>query len=289
MSVEQWSYIDEGKVRSSRGGQEITASLRIRTTSVLDSLFVLKRDLPEFQRWQPHPDEKAFFVDEFSAEQIPYSTRWTATVRYVDTVVRNPLDEPAKLVGIRTETMPGATIVDRQGRLILNTAGDVVTPIDKPERIKVFIFEKNLPSLQEWLFDLEDVTNDGDVLIQGKPRPKQTLLLRKVEISREQEIEDVKYWPCTIEVAYRKSLWLYKFPSMGFNQLVEAPDRTSASTANRNTIRVRQAIKIHGQAPTDPQVLDADGKWIEHPNPEDLVMLEAELYQTANFNDIPIR
>jgi hypothetical protein len=261
----------------------------VLTDDLNDGLPVLMRDLPQFQRWQRHEEDSSFFVDEFSAKQHKGSLKWEATVRYVDTIIKNPLDEPAKLVGIRTETLPGATIANRKGQLVMNTAFDPVQPIDKPERIKVFIFEKNVADLQEWLYDLEDVCNSEAVPINGKPRPPRSLLLRKVEFGRQQAVEDITFYPCTIELAFRKSLWNHRYVSVGFNELVEIDERGPDGLPTGNKLRRKQAIQINGQAPTEPQLLDADGRWIEHPEPDQLVFLTEEIYDQADLNRLPLK
>lgn len=287
MSVLRWDVKDEGQVRSNRTGQELTVKVVIICSDVTDSLATLKRDLPELQRWQPHPDQVGFFVDEFSADQVTGSAIWNGTIRYVDTIIRNPLDEPAKLMGVRTETLPGATIVDYEGKLILNSAGDIVSPIDKPERIRIFTYQKKLPSIALWLFDLEDVANSNAMQIAGQSCQVRQLLLRKVDFGNEEEAEGVVFRTCNIELAYRKSKWIHRYPSVGFNQVVQEREFQPGPQFNQQVTRKR-TILIKGQPPTQEQLLDADGKWIEKPEPSDLVILEAKVYSEGDLSVLPL-
>jgi hypothetical protein len=285
MSVKRWNVADEGSIRSNRTGQELTLKLRIITDHVDDSLTVLKRDLPDFQKWQPHSTEDKFFVDEFSADQVTGSLIWNASVRYTDTITKNPLDLPVE-ISVRSETVPGATIFDRKRKLILNKAGDPPQPIDKPERIRVFVFEKNLPDLADWLYDFEDVTNSDAVTIRGKTREKRTLLFKKAEIGKKQTQDDVDFYPTLIELWYRKSGWLHRFPNVGFNELYEIEEPAGSGTF---VTRKRPIAFPTGERPSEPQILDADGRWIQKPTPDDLVLLDAEIHEEVDFNRFPIK
>ena len=288
MSVDHWDFTGVDQVRALRNGSELTRPILILTTDDADSLQVLQRDIPELQRWQPHPTELGFFVEEFSANRILGTLWWEGSVRWSNTINRSPLDQPVKLLGVRTETLPSATVRNSQGNLILNTAGDIVTPIDKPERIRIFTFQKNLPGLAQWLFDYEDVVNANSVRIDSQNCDRRTLLLRKVEFSEEDEVDGVLFRVCTLEVAYRKSTWLHRFPSTGWNQLVEEQDYVPGSATFGQSRLQRRPILINGQPPAQEQLLDADGKWIEQPEPSDLVLLEEDLFPEVDFSALPL-
>jgi hypothetical protein len=288
MSVIRWSTTDEGQVRATRTGQELILQLTVICSSLDDNLFALKLGLPQFQRWQPHPEEPGMFVDEFSATQEKGSSIWRANVRYVDTLERNPLDLPAVMT-VRTETLPSATILNSRGQLILNTAGDVVQPIDKPERIRVFTFKKNVPAIAEWLFELEDAVNGSAMALASFMREPRTLLLRKVEFGEPDEANDIQFVPCVVELAYRKSGWQHRYPSIGFNELVEQRDLSPGADADGPPQIVKRAILINGQPPSEPQLLDAAGHWVEQPEPQDVVILSEDIYSEADLTVLPIR
>ncbi len=291
MSVVSFEFPSEHSVRALRNGAEITRPITVFVDNADDSLDVLKRDLPDYQRWQPHPDIPGFFVDEFSAEKVRGTLMWLGTVRWTDTVTRNPLDEPARLVGLRSEKLPSATNRNRKGQAILNTAGELVAPIPKNEQIRVFTFARNVPALVEELLDFEDVLNADAVQLMGKQRAPQTLLLGKVEFSDKQEQDDTEFYVCSIEIAYRKSTWKHKFPSQGYSQIIERRARSSdpqsvrINTSGIDKVRERQTITLaDGQKPSEPQMLDADGKWIPNPTPEQIHLIEEEIFDEVSFN-----
>lgn len=299
MSVIDWDFQGSESVRLLRNGSEITRPLTIITDNDADSLDVLKRDLPDLQRWQPHPEQPGFFVDEFSAEKVRGTVppMWLGAVRWTDTVLRNPLDEPARLVGIRTEKLPSATDRNRHGKAILNTAGELVAPIPKNEPVRIFTFAKNVPALVEELCDYEDVVNADAVQIMGRQREPRTLLLGKVEFSAEQEQDETKFYVCSVEIAYRKSKWVHKFPSKGFSQIVQRRATPAEILSDLGSqlptingvayVRERQTITLaDGQRPQEPQMLDAEGRWIPNPTPEQIHIIEEEVLDEVSFNNL---
>src|SRR5579885_1071444 len=236
MSVTNWEFSGEEELRSMREqGDEIVRPLMIEVDDPTDSLFAIKRDIPELQKWQPHPTEQGFFVDEFDATRTTTVQQrdgvdhfyWAGSVRWINKLDRKPTDLPAGLIAIRSEALQSATNKDSKGKAILNAAGDPVQPIPIVERVRVFVFQKYTTGLPEELLDLEDVINEDTVNIKGKPRDPKTLLIRKVEIGDEQstEKEDEKFRAVVLEIAYRKSGWTHRFPNLGFSAWVRRPAR----------------------------------------------------------------
>jgi hypothetical protein len=303
MSVTNWEFSGEEQLRSMRDGQEIVRPVMIEVNDPDDSLTTIKRDIPELQRWQRHPTELGFFVDEFSADRTTAVQQrdgrdhfyWAGSVRWIDTLDQKPQDMPPRLVNIRSETIQSATSKDWRGRAILNTAGDPVQPIPIVEQVRVFVFQKNVIGLPEELFDLENVVNSDAVTIKGQSRAPRTLLLRKVEFSDEQTAEDGddKYRILVLELAYRKSTWVHKFPSAGFNQIVERrarpgdPQSIRVNTRGIDVVKEKVSITLDdGQRPSEQQLLDAEGRWIKNPQPEDMVLIDADVLPEASFAPI---
>ncbi len=143
----------------------------------------------------------------------------------------------------------------------------------------------------EELLDLEDVMNQDAVAILGKQRDPKTLLLRKVEFSDENESEGTRYRTLSLELAYRKSTWVTQFPSTGFEELVlrdatpNDPQSIRINVDGIDKVAERKTIVLDGdgQRPSEPQILDKDGKWVKHPTPDDIVILTAEINDVVPF------
>lgn len=290
MSVDFWDYTDDESGRFNETG-ELEIGLRIRTDNTADSLSTLRRDLPQFQRWQPHATEPGFFVQEFSAEKAPYSDPpwWDAKVRYSNQLRNSPLDERVKIT-VRTETIAGATIFDKDGQVILNAAGEVVAPFDRPRRVRVFTFTKNLAAPQDWLFELEDAVNASSVRIYSKNCPPRTLLLQSVNIGDRQSTNDIDFYVHTIELRYLRDGWDIIWPQRGWTELVEETDQEPGSPTFGQSVKRRRKIYLPGGAePTQPVFLDAQGRAMHRPEPDQILTTTSKLLEEADLNRLPLR
>lgn len=291
MSVIRYRSVGERQIRETRNGAEITETVRIQVSDPADSHAVLRRDIPELQRWQRHPTEDGFYVDEFLPVRIPNSLYYTATVRYTNTLEPSPLDQPPK-VSMRTEMLRGATITNRRGQLMRNTAGDVIEPQEKNEVIRVYRIRKNVERYPEWIKTLAETVNSSVVRIrhQSEQFPKRSLLLTSVEIGEEVNENDVTYFPLALEIKHRESLWKLIYPSRGFRQLVKSRGLVrvspNTSTLAQGDIFTLKPITVKGQPPHEPQILNAEGKWIEKPEPSDVVLMEDEIEKETDWSGL---
>jgi hypothetical protein len=99
----------------------------------------------------------------------------------------------------------------------------------------------------------------------------------------------VQYRTATMELWRRKSKWLEIWPSRGFNQLA-APDPTFITSSTGQQVpnaatkkKVRLPILENGERPSEAKFLDKNGKWIQDPTPDQIVLITSQLYPAINF------
>ena len=227
MGVLRYSTVDKGEISTDASGKStITLRVLVFCDSPDDSIGVLRRDLPFFQKWQPHPTEGRFYVEQSRFTQRPKTANWEGQIDYTDTIDQDPLSIPSRIGEVKSFTIPGATLVDWQNKPILNTAGEPPEPFDKPEQVLAYPLIKNIPGLGDWLFDFESVINADAVRLGSKICEPKTLMIRQVTVSDEQTQGDIKYRTATLELWRRKSQWVEIWPSRGFTQLVTVPQLT---------------------------------------------------------------
>lgn len=292
MSVIDFDVYDRGQVRTGRDGvSQIRVKVRARCSSLDDSLTSLRIGMPMYQRWQPHPTEQGFYVDDFQGDQQTNGFYWDCVVTYTDGAIKDPLQEPATIGEVKTFKLDAATIVDWQNKPILNTAGEPPEPFNKPEQIVVYPIIKNIPGLQDWLLEFESCINADAVRVGSFVCPPKTVLINSIVISEENTQGDKPYRRCVVELWRRKSQWLEIFPSRGFNQLVQRTRITQNrhGTMVGSIVKELQPITQNGQPLDKPAFLDKDGKWIKDPTPDQIVMLTAQLYPAIPFNQFPLK
>ncbi len=287
MGVLRFSTIDKGEVYVDGTGKgTVTLRLFVMCSSPDDSLSVLRRDLAQYQKWQPHPSEPKFYVDQFRAIQRPHTANWEAQVDYIDTIEKNPLEIPARIGEVKSFTIPGGTLVDYQGNPIINTAGEPPEPFYKPEQIIAFPIIKNIPDLGDWLFDFESVLNQDSIRLGSKNCDPLTVMIRQITVSDTQEQGDIQYRTATMELWRRKSKWVEKWPSRGFNEVVsDASPFVSKKTGKPSAVaKSRRPILVNGERATEPQFLDQKGRWIAEPTLDQICMITTQIYPAINFS-----
>lgn len=298
-----YSVTDANEARQDQNGiWTCTVRLKAKMASIDNNRDALVAGLPQYQRYKPHPNAKNFktevtlFASEFEAVQIKNTVFWDVLVTYTSSLIENPLDVPAIIGELQTYTMPGGTLRNSDGEAILNTAGEPPEPFDKPQRILQIPIIKNIPAdVPGWLFNWEDCTNSDAVSLPNGDSPlscaPHTLLINSIKTSAIQQMGDIKYRQMTMELLYRPSTWYQIFPSRGFNQLITQkvlvtnPSTGAVSYSTRSQLT---PILIKGEVPTEAQFLDADGKWIQNPTPDDVVYLQELIHTEAEFSSFPL-
>lgn len=292
MALIDFDVYDKGEVQVDKSGAgQIVMKIIAKMSSLDDSLTALRIGLSSFQRWRPHPTEPNFFVEQFRGTQKNNGYYWDCTVTYVDDQPKDPLSQPAVIGEIKSFKMDGATILEWDGKPILDTAGQPVEPLNKPEQIVVYPIKKNIAGLGDWLLDFESCINADEVRIGSKSCAPKTLLINAINISEENDSGDTPYRTATIELWRRKSQWLEIFPSRGFYEVVdiESPFVNKETKQADSKKKGLKAIKKNGEPIDKPGFLDRDGKYLENPTPDQIVMLTKQLYPAIPFNAFPLK
>ena len=96
MGVLRYSTVDKGEISTDASGKStITLRVLVFCDSPDDSIGVLRRDLPFFQKWQPHPTEGRFYVEQSRFTQRPKTANWEGQIDYTDTIDQDPLSIPS--------------------------------------------------------------------------------------------------------------------------------------------------------------------------------------------------
>lgn len=214
----------------------------------------------------------------------------------------DPTQEAAK-IRLKSSQYSTYTYVDREGKLITNTAGDPVLMAKEDSRW-VFSVSKNVSSLPAWILDYNNALNNGLVTIKGLSCQKETLMCKGMRLSDDRTVtvagREVTYSILSFELHFRPEGWKGTHPNVGVNQLIEenvpSVDRFTGKVrrdSNNKIVWVKKKRRVpitnNGIPVETLQVLDADGAWVEEPSPDDLLQIEADVYKTKNFGQLPLR
>jgi hypothetical protein len=279
VSVIGYDILNQGEVSTDRRGVKwVKDRYLVEVDDESDSLSILQRDLAELQRWQRHPNEPGMFVDSFKGSQQPNELFWWVDVEYTNTIDNDPMAAPARFSS-RTQSLQSYTLVDRDGRPLLNTAGDLIVPIPRKELIVVYTVRKNLaPQFPQWLNQFGEAVNADSVNINGLICPPNTLTVGGITIEDEQEANGFGYRPVSLEIHYRQSGWSTLVPSMGFREKLLDEDGQP----------VLENIMEHGKPIKRAMLLDEDGRAIKDPQVTDTVLLKFDILHELPFSELPL-
>lgn len=285
MTVLSCDTIDAGEIKVGAGGvRTVVDQYRAICSSLDDGLLMLMISLPHLQRYQPYAGDPSLYVESFEASQEAGAPLWTIRVSYTDAKVKNPLEAPA-VITMRSQSASAYTLVDHQGQVMLNTAGDLFEPQERKERIWVFSIKKNVANYPAWLLDYPECINSDAVRIRGLNCPPKTLALAAISIDDYVEENDVRYLPLSMELHFRRSTWQTFVPSRGLQELHEQADDAGGPP----TIEKRRIMLKTGEPATEPQLLDRDGRWISDPTPEAVYLLSFQIPEDKPFSVLPLK
>lgn len=184
----------------------------------------------------------------------------------------NPLSEPA-LFDWDGEQYQRPAIVDRNGNLIGNAAGD---PYDPPEMIDdsrlVCRVEKNVAAVPGWLLAFRDAVNASAFTLDGLQVATGQAKFQRLSLSREQVRNDVRYRSLKFEIHLREEGWRLRPINAGFRdasgEAIVLPDGTYPTAP--------VPLLPDGSGPLDPPTI-AGTNFGDH-----------EVYQLADFNQLPL-
>ncbi len=241
--------------------------------------------------WSPHPDVPLLYLQDRKPDQIKLSRFWEVKLVWSNELQPsqqkkiedqlNPLASPWRWTG-GSRAEPEATVVDWEGNLILNTAGELMAPQQRPVSIIIHRAKRFFgPNLPQWLFNLVDSVNESAIKIKGIEYPPKTLLFANWSYDDESERVNTRITPVTVELHAKKDGWTKRIPSRGYREIPNAN--------NPGGIEPTVPILVNGKPPREPVLLDANGVAIRNPQPEDVVLVDAELIEPKDWTEANFR
>lgn len=221
---------------------------------------------------------------------------------------KNPLDRRAK-IRMRTQIFEIPSRVDRRGRAVQTTAGEPLEGYTLRVAGRVISIQKNLSVWPDWALDYAVAINSDVVRIRGRTFPPRTLRMGAIDIGDEDFENQVRFFSLAYELEHNPMTWIQPKWNRGFYQLIRGFERTVGGEKRfvreqfdaegklippprlpgiRRATRVEQILLEGGDPPSEPQWLDAAGRWLPDPEPEDVLALEFADYDELPFNRLPL-
>jgi hypothetical protein len=236
-------------------------------------------------------------VKSFEPTRVEGSLLWEITVPYStdreERVEKNPLARPAKIT-IGSAERTRIALVDAAGQPILNTAGDLIDdpPVEEEVADLVFNVEKNVPiRLPNWLLKYRNAINTDWVRVRGIPCPPESLKLKGLSIGEEDQEDNTPFCVLSFQLHHREEGWTHLIPNRGFYERVPQDIRFNTAGIGTVTKWKRQEILVGDppDKPSEPQMLDREGRLIKLPTVDNIVILQKKVGRYLPFSVLPLK
>lgn len=298
MAVLWFEETDEEEVNIGQTKRTYTRFFKAATSHPRDGRNALILARPDLAPFQPHYEDPGALVDTFNANRTNLGAQglWKVTVDYStdlqESSEENPLARGAE-IEFDSADRKRIRLLDANGKPVINAAGDLLD--DPPPEIEesdlIISVKKNMPTrLPAWVLVYRNAVNSDVVRVKGLAFPVGTLKLKRLRVGKEDVENKTAFVPLSFELHHRDDGWTEKIPNRGFYERVPKKQIAQASTgASITTEWKRKQILINGEPAKEPQMLDRNGRLIERPTLENIVLLDFDFNRKLPFSVLPLK
>jgi hypothetical protein len=243
--------------------------------------------------WQtPHPSDsnytaRSLEVDPKSETPFAYDVVVTYSTEPFradeqEQNILNPTNRPPRITW-DSETVQQFTTKDKDGKPMLNSAGDPLEPIEKDDIRWIISLTKNFASLPLWILNCVNVVNSSAVTVSGVTLPTRTVKTQRLRISDLLNENGFDFYEVTIELAYKPDTWDVDRLDEGFNVIAGDGD---IPASEKKRIRIEDD-EGEFQETTEAVPLDGAGGVLANPDPDNCVYRTSEIYEDEDLNALP--
>jgi len=263
--------------RNSKGARTYTRKFLVTSNDKTDGPFEVGSTSGLPLIGSVHPEDANAFCVELTVENTEPYAGWTVTANYSDERVidDNPTDDAAE-INWGSEQFQKVAVVDRDGNLIVNSAGDLFDPpamIDDSRR--VVTVSKNLATVPSWILDYQDAINSDTFTIDGISIGVGKAKMQAVTVGPKQRRNATVFRTVNFTIHLQRDGWALDILDAGYNR----KDPLDATK--------RQPITINGLLPSAPYPLNCSGAPLENPSPVNCVFRSFNVYKTRAFSSLP--
>lgn len=200
---------------------------------------------------------------------------WVVTANYDSSfeLTENPLSQPAQ-ISWDGENFEEIAIFDRDGKAVLNSAGDPFENLFRERTRRVINVMKNVAAVPTWIITSEDAVNSSSFVIDGFTVPTGKAKLSAPRLGPWQKRNAYTYREMTMTIKLNKDGWAAQPLDAGFR---------FKSGTDRKVI-----TNTDGTLPTSPVCLNGSGAVLANPSPVNAVFGSFNLYPALDFNTLPL-
>lgn len=194
----------------------------------------------------------------------------------------DPTARPARVTW-DSENAQEFTTNDKDGKAMLNSAGDPLEPLEKDDIRWTISLTKNFANIPTWVLSTVNCVNESDVTIAGLSFPARTVKVQRLHIGELQVENNIAFYEATVELAYKKNTWDVERLDEGFN-VIAGDGKVPAADKKRITIEDDDG---DFQPATEAIPLDGAGGVLSDPTPDTAEHITFKVYEEADLSALP--
>ncbi len=200
---------------------------------------------------------------------------WVVTASYDSSfeLTENPLFQPAA-ISWDGENFEEVAIFDRDGKAILNSAGDPFENLFRERTRRIVSIVKNVSAVPDWIINSEDAVNSAAFLVDGFSVPAGKAKLGAPRLGQWQLRNNTRFREMSMTMKLNKDGWT--------SQPLDAGFRYKDSTSRKII------VNDDGTLPTTPVCLNGSGAVLANPSPTNAVFGAFNVYPAYDFNLLPL-
>ncbi|TWT63198.1 hypothetical protein [Rubinisphaera italica] len=308
MSVIAWHELPADEFNEDRSGvKELRRRFRAITDSAWDTAETVK-EYPLFpRRWEALLEDPTMRCVSRRATQKPKAgEEWDCEAFYTNDLFdqkENPLDRPPSIDWSSVEYQV-AVPKDLDGKPFTTVTGEPLSEVLVEMPGLIADIEVPVAEKPKWFRQYSGgVVNSGAVRFDGETFEKGELRIKSAGCSRYQYDQGIRFRTLRMQLQSRPGGWQKRILNRGFYELIKRTVQVEVDDGNGGTqledqIKHEfQQIKVDGVPSVEPQLLDADGRFLQlvkdgQLDPEkfaDVVILDFRVREALDFSVLPLK
>lgn len=259
------------------GVRRYTRQFHLKTTSATDGPYTVGSNPSLPKIGSLHYEDPSAWCRSLSVARMAAKDmfNWVVTANYDSSfeLTENPLFQPAA-ISWDGENFEEVAIFDRDGKAILNSAGDPFENLFRERTRRVVNIVKNVSAVPDWIINSEDAVNSAAFLVDGFSIPIGKAKLGAPRLGPWQNRNNTRFREMSMVMKLNKDGWTSQPLDAGF-RYKDGNDRKIITNTD-------------GTLPTSPVCLNGSGAVLTNPSPTNAVFGSFNVYPAYDFNLLPL-
>lgn len=278
MTVTYIGPLPDGETATNElGVRKYTRQFQLKTTSHTEGPYTVGSNASLPKIGSVHYEDSGAWCRSLTVARAGAKDKfnWVVTANYDSSfeLTENPLSQPAQ-ISWDGENFEEIAIFDRDGKAVLNSAGDPFENLFRERTRRVINVMKNVAAVPTWIITSEDAVNSSSFVIDGFTVPTGKAKLSAPRLGPWQKRNAYTYREMTMTIKLNKDGWAAQPLDAGFR---------FKSGTDRKVI-----TNTDGTLPTSPVCLNGSGAVLANPSPVNAVFGSFNLYPALDFNTLPL-